>query len=171
MDNQEVTTSTVRQIVSNTARTCFTDLKYTIHPSEEINTKIDIFHKKFGDFPTFEQIKSFNDREGGVNCNLFVQAACDILRSQGITAEQVNLLDPKTSKGAADNHSVVYAADHLWMEPQTGEIFEETDWDAFALRYSKLLGIAPEDLVAYSLLSQRAWMGKNWTAERSIKNS
>ena len=157
----------IDQVISSAGKKCASLLRYTSLSSQEINQRIDRFHAQVGPAPTFEQIQEFNYKNGGINCGLYAEAACDLLRANGITADRVNLLDPSSSDGAADNHAVVYAANRVWLEPQGGEIFSCSDWDTFAGHYARLLKIDPADLVAYSPRDGAIQAGPNWTIPES----
>lgn len=161
MNNHE-TRESVYEIIISAAKKCVAQLHYTQLSSPEVNFLIDKFHKQFGETPTFEQIKEFNDQIGGVNCTLYAEAAIDLLRSNGVVADKVNLLNPYQSKGPADNHAVVRAANIYWLEPQTGECFRADDWDSFAEEYAKLLNTDPTQLIAYCPRNSQMWFGSNW---------
>jgi hypothetical protein len=79
--NSETSQRQVVDTIRGTAFNCMRNLTYTRHPSKTMWGLIDDFHKSFGHHPTFEQFKGFNDKNKGINCFLYVEAAVDLLRS------------------------------------------------------------------------------------------
>lgn len=131
---------------------------------DEMKVRVDEFHKELEHPPTYEEIQVFAKENGGVNCDLFAEAACDLLRKQGLQAERVVIIDK--SRTNKDNHAVVDVEDSWWLEPQTGETIPKSDWEGFVDKYSKLMQIDPDNFIAFCSATKSLTYNTEWKLDQ-----